>query len=152
MKRLWIFLLATLMLLAGCKKQPPAPEVTEPTDSGQQRLYVPNSPVEQGTGGAVRVYKLPEDTYFDITGIGTNVLALGQNGLTLMTGEEAEVVATLETGEITPLSVLNTHATGFAYYCPNTRLVKVLNPQLQTVTQLVLPNTVMGNPMISLAK
>ena len=152
MKRLWILLLAACLLLAGCKKQPPAPEITEATDPGGQRLYVPNSPVEQGTGGAVRMYKLPEDTYFDITGIGANVLALGQKGLTLMTGEQAEVVATLETGEITPLSVLNTHATGFAYYCPNTRLVKVLNPQLQTVTQLVLPNTVMGNPVISLAK
>lgn len=152
MKRLWILLLAALLLLAGCKKQPPAPENTEATDPAKLSLYVPDSPVEQATAGAVRMYKLPEDTYFDITGVGTNVLALGQKGLTLLAGERAEVVATLETGEITPLSVLDTHATGFAYYSPNTRLVNVLNPQLQTVTQLVLPNTVVGNPVISLAK
>ena len=151
MKRLWILFLVACLLLAGCKKQQPV-ETTEATEPAKMGLYTPDSPVEQATDGAVRMYSLPEDTYFNITGVGANVLAMGQKGLTLLAGEQAEVVATLETGEITSLSVLDTHATGFAYYCPNTRMVKVLNPQLQTVTQLVLPNTVVGNPVISLAK
>ncbi len=151
MKRLWIFLLAVL-LLAGCKRQPPAPETTASTEPVEIGLYVPNSPAEQKTDGAVRMYALPEDTYFDITGIGPNVLAMGQKGLTLLTGEYAEVAATLETGNITPLSVLDTHATGFAYYDPNTRQVYVMNPQLQAVTQVTLPETVVGKPVISIAR
>lgn len=152
MKRLWILLLAVL-LLAGCKKQPPAPEITAPTGPEEtQGLYVPDSPAEQATAGAVRMYTLSEDTYFDITGVGSNVLVLGQKGLTVLTGEYGAVTATLETGEITPVSVMDTHATGIAYYLPNTRMVNVLNPQLQAVTQLVLPSTVVGKPIISLAK
>ena len=151
MKRLWILLLA-VFLLAGCKNQPPAPDATEPTVEETKGLYVPDSPVEKGTDGAVRTYKLPEDTYFDITGIGANVLAVGQKGLTLLAGEQAEVVATLATGDITPVSALDTHVTGMAYYSPNSRQITVLNPQLQTVTQLELPEAVIGKPVISLAK
>ena len=151
MKRFLILLLAVL-LLAGCKKQPPV--TTEPTEPVEETkdLYVPDSPVEQGTDGAVRMYNLPEDAYFDITGVGTNVLAVGQKGLTLLTGEKVEIVATLETADITSVSVLDTHATGIAYYNPNTRQVHVLNPRLQPVTQLTLPETVVGRPVISLAK
>lgn len=152
MKRLWILLLAAL-LLAGCKRQPPAPETTESTGPAETKgIYMPDSPAEQATAGAVKMYKLPEDTYFDITGIGANVLAVGQKGLTLLSGEYGEVAAALATGDIALASVVDTHATGIAYYLPNTRLVNVLNPQLQTVAQLVLPNTVMGKPVISLAK
>ena len=151
MKRLWILLLAVL-LLAGCKKQPPATDATESTDPVNQGLYVENSAAEQATGGAVRTYALPEDTYFNITGVGANVLTMGQKGLTLLSGDRAEVISTLQTGEITSVSVLDTHATGVAYYSPNTRMVHVLNPQMQIVTQLVLPSTVVGNPVISIAK
>lgn len=152
MKRLWILLLAAL-LLAGCKKQPPVPETTAPADSAETGgLYVSDSPAEQATAGAVRMYKLPEDTYFNITGMGANVLAVGQKGLTLLSGDQGAVAAKLATGDITLSSAIDTHATGMAYYLPNTRLVNVLNPQLQTVTQLVLPNTIVGKPVISLAK
>lgn len=151
MKRFLILLLA-VFLLAGCKKQPPVN--TEPTTPVEETkgLYVPDSAVEQGTDGAVRMYSLPEDTYFDITGMGTNVLAAGQKGLTLLAGEKAEIVATLETADITPVSALDTHATGIAYYVPNTRQVYVLNPQLQPVTQLTLPENVVGRPVICLAR
>lgn len=152
MKRFWILLLAVL-LLAGCKKQPPASQTTAPTGPEETTgLYVPDSPTEQATAGAVRMYKLPEDTYFDIAAVGSNVLAVGQKGLTLLTGEYGAVSATLSTGDITSVSAMDTHATGIAYYQPNTRMVNVLNPQLQMVTQLVLPSTVVGKPIISLAK
>ena len=153
MKRLWIFLLAVL-LFAGCKKQPPAPATTEPSDPVEENRgqYVPDSDIEKGTDGAVRMYSLPEDTYFDLTGIGTNVLAMGQKGLTVLSGEHAEITATLETADITSVTVVDAHATGIAYYTPNNRQVNVLNPQLQVVTQLSLPESVLGKPIISLAK
>ncbi len=152
MKRLWILLLAVL-LLAGCKKQPPEPS-TEPTDITEETsgLYVSGSTVEQATDGAVWMYALPEDTYFDLVGMGTNVLVVGQRGLTLLSGEQAAVVATLETSDITPVSVVDTDATGMAYYIPNDRQINVYNPQLQAVIQLALPETVVGKPVISFAK
>lgn len=152
MKRLWILLL-TALLLTGCKKQPPAPVTTEPTVPIEDRgLYVPGSSAEQATIGAVWLYQLPEDTYFDLTGIGSNALVMGQKGLTLLNGVYGEVAATMETADITSVSVVDTHATGMAYYLPNTRQVNVLNPQLQVVTQLTLPESVLGKPVISLAK
>ena len=152
MKRLWILLLAAV-LLAGCKKQPPPPETTETTVMEETKgLHVPDSAVEQATDGAVWMYALPEDTYFDLAGMGTNVLVMGQKGLTLLSGEQAEVIATLETGDITPVSVMDTDATGVAYYSSNTRQIHVYNPQLQAVTQLMLPETVVGKPIISFAK
>lgn len=152
MKRIFILLLA-IFLLVGCGKKTP-PAATEPTASGEQDhgLYVPGSSVEQGTDGAVRPYKLPEDTYFGLAGIGGNVLAMGQKGLTLLTGPLAEGVTALETGELFAASVVDTHATGLAYYLPATRQVKVLNPQLQVASALTLPEAALGKPVISLAK
>lgn len=152
MKRLWILLLAAV-LLAGCKQQPPE-ATTEPTEVVEETkgLYVPDSGVEQATDGAVWMYALPEDTYFDLTGMGSNVLVVGQKGLTVLSGEQATVVATLETSNITSVSVMDTDATGMAYYIPNDRQINVYNPQLQAVVQLALPETVMGKPVISFSK
>lgn len=152
MKRLWILLLSAV-LLAGCGRQQPPQVTTEPTTEPEiTGLHVSDSPMEQATEGAVWMYALPEDTYFDLAGIGTNVLVMGQKGLTLLAGDHGEVVSTVETGDITSVSVLDTDTTGMAYYSPNTRQINVFNPQLQAVTQLTLPETVVGKPVISLAK
>ena len=152
MKRLWLFLLAAL-LLAGCAKKTPQPENTEDTSAQTEEtlgLYVPDSAVEQQTGGAVRTYCLQGDTYYDLVGMGTNLLAIGQKGLTVLAGEQGEVIASLETGDITSVSVMDTSAIGMAYYLPTTRQVNVLNPQLESVTQLTLPDVIVGKPVISL--
>lgn len=152
MKRLLVILMVVLLLVGCGKKTPPA--VTEPTNSEEQDygLYEPGSSVEQGTEGAVRQYKLPEDTYFGLTGIGGNVLAMGQKGMTMLTGDLAQGVTSLETTELFAASVIDTHATGLAYYLPGTRQVKMLNPQLQVTLDLTLPEAALGKPVISLAK
>ncbi|MBE7001569.1 MAG: hypothetical protein E7421_02580 [Ruminococcaceae bacterium] len=153
MRRLWLFLLVAL-LLVGCGRRQPQPEATESTPPAEetQGLYVPDSPVEQQTGGAVRPYSLRADTYFDLAGMGANLLVVGQKGLMVLAGEQGEVMASLETGDITPVSVVDTAVTGMAYYVTTTRQVNVLNPQLKSVTQLTLPETIVGKPVISLTK
>ena len=157
MKRLWLILptviLLAILLLTGCRKeQPQMPTEPSAPEEETKGLVVKDSAVEQQTGGAVSVYALPKDTYFDLAGMGSHLLTLGHNGLTLLTGEKGEVLATLPTTEITPLTVMDTAVTGLAYYQPGTRQVVVLNPQLQVVTQVEMPENIVGNPVISLVR
>ena len=60
MKRL-LLLLLVVFLLTGCGKEEPVVETTEPTVEVTEPvcIYMPNSSVEQQTGGAVKVY-VPE--------------------------------------------------------------------------------------------
>lgn len=152
MKRLWLILLAAMML-NGCARRPSQPEATESTPEIEEThgLYVPDSGVEQQTGGAVRPYSLSADTYFDVAGMGTNLLVVGQKSLMVLAGEQGEVIASLETGDVTSISVVDTAVTGMAYYVPTTRQVNVLNPQLKSVKQITLPEVIVGKPVISLA-
>ncbi len=156
MKRFLMILLAVAMLLAGCgrKNPPPSPD-TEGSAANThetQQLYIPESAVEQQTSSAVRVYALEKDNYFGVCSMGSHLLLLGQKGLTVLTGEQGEVTAKKETGEIRPTTAMDVAATGMAYYAPNSRQVVVLNPQLQTAAQLVLPKDIVGDPCISIAK
>lgn len=154
MKRLLMILLAALLLLTGCGKEPPAPTVpvvtTVPTEPGVGQLYEAGSSVEQGTGGAVRSYLLKPDTYFGLRSIGAHMLVMGHKGLTVLSGELGEVTASQITGDVRMNSVVDTAATGLAYYLPNSRQVVVCNPLLQTVTTLEIPKDIAGSPCISL--
>ena len=153
MKRLLVIFMAVLML-AGCKKKAPPPAATNPTTPGEQSssLYVSNSPVEQATAGAVRMYQPSRDNYRSLIGIGANVLLVGESGLTMISADAAGTVITLANPDVATASVVDTHATGIAYYTARTRQLHVLNPQLQVVSQLELPEAALGNPVISLAK
>lgn len=153
MKRLCIFLLAAL-LLTGCGRRAPATDNTETSAQAEETtgLYVPDSAAEQQTAGAVRMYALNDDAYFRMTGIGANLLVMGQKGMTVLSGDKAEVIATLETSEVTAVSVMDTSSTGMAYYHTATRQIVVLNPQLQRVTEVVLPEGIVGQPVICLGK
>lgn len=151
MKRLLIVLLAAL-LLAGCGKeaQPTEPEMsTEATDNATEHLYDADSAVERDTGGAVKTYLLKPDTYFGLHRMGSHVLIMGHKGLTVLTGELGGVTASQITGDVRVNSVLDTAATGLAYYMPNSRMVVIRNPQLQTVTTWELPKEIVGDPCIS---
>ncbi len=153
MKRLCLFLLIAL-LLAGCGRRAPGADNMETTIQAEETtgLYVPDSAAEQQTAGAVRMYGLLGDAYFGMSGIGANLLVVGQKGLTVLAGDQAEMVATLETGDVTAVSVMDTSSTGMAYYLTATRQVVVLNPQLQRITEVVLPEGIVGQPVICLAR
>lgn len=153
MKRLLMVLLAAL-LLAGCGKNPPPMETvasTQATDNATEHLYDADSAVERDTGGAVRTYLLKPDTYFGIRKMGSHVLLMGHKGLTVLTGDLGGVTASQITGEVRINSVLDTAATGLAYYMPTSRQVVIRNPMLQTVTTWELPKEIVGDPCISFA-
>ncbi|MBQ8748549.1 MAG: hypothetical protein IJZ14_01935 [Oscillospiraceae bacterium] len=153
MKRLCLLLLAAL-LLVGCGRREPVTDNMETSTQAEETtgLYVPDSAAEQQTAGAVRMYALNNDAYFGMTGIGANLLVMGQKGLTVLAGDKAEVIAALETSDVTAVSVMDTASTGMAYYLTATRQVVVLNPQLQRVTEVTLPEGIVGQPVICLAK
>ena len=154
MKRfLWILL--AVVLLAGCSKKQPSTEQTKPTMSTTQPtepgLYVPGSDVEKQTAGAVRSYTLKEGEWFGVSSVGTDVLVTGKNAMLLLSGDQGWATK----ADVTALSAdteMDTHTTGVGYYNPETRTVTVLDAKLQQVTQKVLPEEIVGTPVISMIR
>lgn len=151
MKRL-LLILAVMLLLVGCTKQvPPMPNpTTQPTTPPVH--YVPESPLEKQTGGAVRVYALTSGSWFGVTGLGSGVLLTGVNEMQVLTGEQGILSAKVTAESLAATSELDVTATGVAYYDAASRSVIVMNPQLQMTSCRELPETVVGNPIISLLR
>lgn len=156
-KILWIPL--AILLLAGCsQKQPTQPTVetqpttatvtTQPTEPG---MYVLDSDIEKQTAGAVRAYMLEEGEWFGLSAVGTDVLVTGKDAMLLLTGEQGWVTKA-DVKDLSADTEMDTHTTGVAYYDPASRTITVLNAQLQLVTQKVLPEEVIGAPVISMIR
>ena len=154
MKRiLWILL--AMALLAGCsKKQSPVEQTesttvtTQPTEPG---LYVPGSEAEKQTAGAVRSYALEEGEWFGLSSVGTDVLVTGKNAMLLLSGAEG-FATKAEVNALSADTEIDTHTTGVGYYDSTTRTVTVLDADLQQVTQKVLPEEIVGAPVISMIR
>lgn len=170
MKKLSVLLMVVL-LLAGCSKKQAAPQPTvgttappaptqapappapaPPAPSKPVTLYTPESTVEKQTGGAVRVYNLEADTYFKIANMGNHLLLMGQKGLTVITGDQGTVVAKLATADIRPDTAMDITAAGVAYYTSGNRKVTMLNPNLQVTASMELPEGIVNDPCISIAR
>lgn len=152
MKRLFAVMLAAL-LLAGCGAKPPAPEPTEPVTQPTETdptLYQSGSNMEEQTEGAVRQYALTQNDWFALRSVGANLLLAGSRGLMLLSGENAEQTAVLETDLLTSSEQLDTAPTGVAYYSPDSRKVFVRNPQLQSIAETELPEAMQANPLVNL--
>lgn len=151
-------LLLVLLLLAGCGTD----EVTEPsgatesaTKSEQQGLYDPASTIEQQTGGAVRVYRLDKNDYFSVSAMGSRLLLRAEDGtMTVLQGETGIRLASLSTKTaLVDTSVsFDASVQGAAYYDPESKQVVQVNPQLQEINRLTLPENMQGVPYISMAK
>lgn len=154
MKRfLWILL--AIVLLAGCSKKQPSTGQTDPTlatvEPTEPGLYVPGSDAEKQTAGAVRSYSLKEGEWFGLSSIGKDVLVIGNGEMLLLTGEQGWITET-EVNGLSENTEMDTHTTGVGYYDPATRTVTVLDAELQTVTQKVLPEDIKGAPVISMIR
>ena len=158
MRRFFALFLAVL-LLAGCSKKKNASQAegtTGPTEAplppDTVTLYIPDSAVEQQTGGAVKAYGLEADTYFKVSNMGSHLLLMSQKGLTVLTGSQGGITARLESTAIGSGAAVDVAPTGVAYYDPATRKVTVLNPYLQVAASMELPADVVDQPCISIAK
>ena len=157
MKRTLLLLLAVL-LLTGCAAKPQETEPSEtvapptaPTDPTQ-----PTAGTEPGNNGSgqqaespVRICALPEGNYTGLHSMGSHLLIAAAEGVSVLSDDLSGIAASLKVGvEITGVDAA---ATGVAYYRLDTKRVFVINPQLQNVIQLQLPENIAGTPIINLA-
>lgn len=156
MKRFLMLLLLLTLLLAGCAGQNTDPSHMETADSTAaiqpQGYYVPGSVVEQQSGGAVRLYDLPGEEYRWMSAIGDRLL-LASDGdaaiLSVLTGADCVQTAALElSGQLLSDSVQATYS-GFVYYDEEQRQAVILDPQLQELSRIPLPEDMVGTPLFS---
>ena len=148
--RLITAILLAVLLLAGCGakiKEPAKPPVQEVEPQG---FYMPDSPVEKETGGAVCMYQFqPGQILLQTAGKlifmnpGAPAKLLALSGETLM--QEAE--RTLENGA-DPKSV-RAIQNGVAYYLPEINEAVILDSRLQEINRVQLPGNVQGTPIFS---
>lgn len=148
MKKCLCLCLAVLILLSGCK-QTDAPQPTEPEPTG---LYDPDHPVEQLTGGAVRAYPLGDTAYTKLETMGNKLLLWDSDGSALvLQGENCLVAAEGMTGLRSQyVDNYDVYAQGLAVYEESTKEVVLLNPQLQEVNRIALPEDIQGMPAINM--
>lgn len=153
MKRMIVFALAAIFL-AGCTPKLPDIKPTDPVPTVPAQQIDPSvsNQIAQQTGGAVHVSALPQGRYFAVYPMGNNVLAVGTDVLAVLPETKEEAPITYQTEILMEQAPVDTAATGVAYYRADTRQVIVLNPQLQKVAQLQLPEDMTGAPVISLAR
>ena len=147
MKKCLLVLLAVAMLLPGCKK----PTVQQPQTPEQQEaagLYDPDHYV--GHGG-FRAYPLGSKNFIGIAPMGSKLFLLRDDGTGMvLQGENCQVTADGSVGFSTFSAVWDIYAQGLAVYHENTKEVVVMNPQLQEVDRIQLPQDIEGKPAISL--
>ena len=155
MKRLIPILLA-MFLLAGCNapKEEIVPaetetvvEVTEPIS-----IYMPNTSVEQQSGGAVKVFVPEDDTYIGIASMGDSVVLVSDlTKLTLMDKETGQLGASTKVGETISCDDADFTASdkGVSYYRDDGQELVFLNTSLQQEAKVEIPEGVSGHPSIS---
>lgn len=156
MKRTWIVIMLLGLLLAGCAGNNDSDKdntaLAEPTSLG---LYQHESLIQLKTNAAVRRYDLPGESYSWISAIGDKLLLAsceeGTTQLTILSGAEAIPSATVElTVDLsTENAVWQSTYSGFAYFDPQDRKVVFLDPQLQILDEITMPDNMEGEPVIS---
>lgn len=150
MKKLWIILLAVL-ILTGCASEEPVETTTEAVTTTAETTppgyYVPQSSVEKKSKGAVRMYQLPDEDYSSISAIGDQILlttAQANPTLTVLTGAECVPTASL-TVPVAGKALYN----GYAYFLSEEKQVVFLDAQLNEASRLQLPEDMQGQPVVS---
>lgn len=145
-----LFCLALALLLTGCSVTEGPEETTETSvpETTQPGLYLEESAVEQQTNGAVRRYDLPEQ-YDEIAAIGDKLLLVKQGDLLSLTQLNGEKCVIGNTAELPFSGEWRATQTGFVYHDVQRREIVLLDPQLQQMYAVPLPEYMLGDPVIS---
>lgn len=159
MKRQILLAALLMMLLAGCgtSEQASGDGASTPTTSQPHPdtgFYVPNSEVEQLSGGAVKYYALPEGNYSELLPFGENFLLVSTGEgtqLELLVGQTlASAVETKITGKITAKNgSLQIGTQGLAYWNPEAGALVFLNTSLREISRLQMPAEMVGIPWLA---
>lgn len=151
-KFLFLFLLPVL-LFAGCANaDADQTETTLPVETQPPGYYVADSTIESQTNGAVRQYALPASDYRFLSSIGDQLL--------LASGDEPAVLSVLTGIDCVPTAQLSVDPdllsgsykvlyNGFVYYDEAENQAIFLDPQLQEINRLPLPEDIQGSPVFS---
>lgn len=154
MKRILLTLLVLAVLLTGCantaeQEMTADTAATEPVDTG---LYIPDSPVEQQTGGAVKAYALEQTGYYGLSSIGDRILLLCGQGQTQMQALSGEMCIPSGSVEL-PVDlregggqIINN---GVAYYDTQSNEAVFLDSQLSEIKRISLPEGIQGMPVFA---
>lgn len=151
-------LLLLAVLLCGCGQtgQPstPADAPTLPPASAPAGIYVPESNMEQATGGAVRAFAL-EGEYYDCTMLGEELVLLGKDGengfFSLYSGDTLQQVRFVQLGEgVAPeLAHLQINEQGIGYFDSKNQAVVFLNRDFVETGRMYLPKELQGDAWVT---
>lgn len=153
MKRL-LLLILVVFLLTGCGKQEPVAEATEPTVEVTEPvcIYMPNSSVEQQTGGAVKVYVPEKDNYIGMGVMGEDVVLVSDlSKLTKVYGETGELGSSIKVGETISCEGTDFTASpkGVSYYRADGLELVFLDADLRQRSKVDIPEGISGRPCVS---
>lgn len=154
MKR-WLIGLLAVLVLTGCSRQPDsttAPTTVPSATTPPSGLYLPDSTVEQQTGGAVKAFPLGTDGCLDIHPMGQNVLTVSRstNGaaeLSVLTGEEGFPVAST-TLEGIQTSTIRASQDRVGCYSLTENCILILDSLLHVVDKVFLPDGIEGDILL----
>lgn len=152
MKRFLILALLPILLFAGCAVQNEDDTTTAYVETTPPGLYISASEIEKQSSGAVRLYELPHEGYRWLAGMGDQLLLASDTDpalLLVLTG--ADCVPTSMISISPELLTGNEQAlyNGFAYYDEAENQAIFMDPQLQEVNRLVMPEDMIGEPVFS---
>lgn len=155
MKRIFP-LLFLLLVLCGCGADSQTPTEAPPTESAVEPtgFYVPDSELENSTGGAVQVYPLNRDDCYGMVPMGEDILLFtGTESTTLIraSGANLYIAATTELDSfISPEDCsVQVSEKGVTFYDRNCRELVFLDANLKDVSRVSLPDDIQGDPALS---
>lgn len=154
MRFLWALLPA--LLLCGCHaKSPAVPAAVMETTAAPSiatGYYACGSDMEVQTNGAVRTYPLDLPDAYGLKAIGEDLLVFSLDGttqLTVLTGDTLVPAAQKELPFLLSPDALQISSGELRYYDLTTAQMMVLDPSLNLITTIPVPEALTGTPLLS---
>ena len=154
MKRAMLIFCMVFLLFSGCAVQE-SPDTTDDTVQimeTQPGTYIPESDIENQTGGVVREFALNDSQTADIFVMGERLLVIDgaeQTSLKLYSGDRAVETASVQLPVALGSAEFIAYQNGCAYYLAESRELVFLDIQLSEVNRVQLPEGIYGVPVMS---